>query len=150
MRGVPRTSGFSTHIAPFIGPPSLETRRKQPYAVALAGDAAMPFAGLWEHWVDHTTGEVIESCTIITCPANELISPLHNRMPVILPQHRVDRWLDPETPVAELQAMLVPLSAEGMETYPVTKRVNDPRNDDADCLRPATDGELVDEPGSMF
>jgi putative SOS response-associated peptidase YedK len=112
-------------------------KRKQPYAVELAGDPAMPFAGLWESWISRLTGEVIETCTIITCPANALISPLHNRMPVILPRDTIDRWLDPDTPVAELQAMLVPLSAEAMRTYPVSWRVNDPRHDAPDCIEPA-------------
>ena len=75
--------------------------------------------------------------TRITCPANELIAALHNRTSVILPRDKVDRWLDPDAPVAELQAMLVPLSGDAMRTYPVSRRVNDPRHDDPDCIEPA-------------
>jgi putative SOS response-associated peptidase YedK len=57
---------------------------KQPYAVAMADKSHMVMAGLWDEWTDKKTGERIRRCTIITCPANALVSTLHDRMPVIL------------------------------------------------------------------
>ena len=60
-----------------------------------AGPAAFAFAGLWEHW-QGAAGEAIESCSIIVTEANDLIQPIHDRMPVILSPEDYALWLDPE------------------------------------------------------
>ena len=104
---------------------------KQPFAIAgVAGDMTV-MAGLWDEWTDPTTGEVLLSCTVITTIANELLSPLHDRMPAILAEADWPAWLG-ETPAtdAELQALLRPYPAEGMKLWPVDKRVGNVRNDD--------------------
>ena len=76
------------------------------------------FAGLWEHW-EGADSAAIESCTIITTDANDLLRPLHDRMPVILPEQEYGRWLDPQLddPV-KLQALLKPYPVEEMTAYP--------------------------------
>ncbi len=68
-------------------------RAKQPFRIVLKGEALFAFAGLWERW-SGGEGEVIESCTIIVTEANELLRPIHDRMPVILDPADLGAWLD--------------------------------------------------------
>ena len=77
---------------------------------------------------------MIDSCSIITTEANALMQTIHDRMPVILPAERLDYWLDPETSKAEALALLVPYADSAMEAYPVSSRVNNPRNNGPDCV----------------
>ena len=109
---------------------------KQPYLIRLKDAEPFAFAGLWEHW--EGDGRVIESCTIITTEANSLVAEVHDRMPVILPRDAYDRWLD--GPPDGLRDLLRPCPAEEMETYPVSKAVNSPRNDGAELLARRVDG----------
>jgi putative SOS response-associated peptidase YedK len=67
--------------------------RKQPYFVGLKNDHPFALAGLWERWEKH--GEPVESCPILTTEANELMQPVHERMPVIVPPDQYGLWLDP-------------------------------------------------------
>ena len=94
------------------------------------------FAGLWDSWRD-LQGEVVRSCTIITTEANELIRPIHDRMPVILPRETESFWLDPdvEDPGA-LSSVLVPYSSQDMEVYEVSSLVNRPGNDGPEVILP--------------
>lgn len=90
------------------------------------------FAGLWDHWKNGS--EIIESCTIITTKANELLKPIHDRMPVILPENAYEHWLDPGTQnPASLQPLLKSYNSDAMNIYPVSTRMNDPKNDDQAC-----------------
>ncbi len=108
--------------------------RKQPYYFRLRSGKPFAFAGLWEHW--QRDGEVIDSCTILTTEANELVKPVHDRMPVILPPDAYPLWLDPAVQRSEaLQSLLQPFRAEEMITGPVSMRVNSPRNDDRECVQ---------------
>ena len=98
----------------------------------------MAAAGLYEFWPGKDGAEPIESYTIITTAANELMAELHDRMPVILAENDHAAWLDPTNDKAEgLQDLLKPCPAEGMDAYPVSTRVNSPKNDDAELLVPA-------------
>jgi putative SOS response-associated peptidase YedK len=99
---------------------------------AVRGGRPFAFAGLWEHW--ERDGRAIDSCTILTTEANELVKPLHDRMPVILAPAEFRRWLDPKGP--ELQALLRPYPAEAMTAYPVGPHVNNPKHNDAACIAP--------------
>ena len=72
----------------------------------------------------------------MTCPPNELMATIHNRMPVILPPGARDQWLDSTAGEAELRGLLVPLPAEDLEAYEVSTFVNSPRNDSPECVRP--------------
>ncbi len=111
-------------------------KRKQPFCIRLADDRPFSFAGLWERW-EGPDGPV-ESCCILTTEANELVRPIHDRMPVILDPRRFDQWLDPKQhEAAALAPLLRPFPAEAMKAYPVSPWVNDPRHNDARCLEPA-------------
>jgi putative SOS response-associated peptidase YedK len=107
--------------------------RKQPYFVGLPSDRPFGLAGLWERWEKH--GEPVESCTILTTDANELMRPVHGRMPVILPPDQYDLWLDPRCQDTEkLAKLLRPYPSEDMLAYRVGTLVNDPRNDVPQCV----------------
>ncbi len=93
------------------------------------------FAGLWETW--EGDGEVIHSCTIIVGPANALLEPIHDRMPIILPRDALAPWLDPHTPTGVLHGLLQPYPAAAMRAYRIGNHVNNPRHDDPQCLLPA-------------
>jgi putative SOS response-associated peptidase YedK len=111
-------------------------RRKQPVYIALKSREPFGFAGLWESWTS-PKGEEIRSCTIITTEANELLKPIHDRMPVILTRDAEAVWLDPTTEdAAKLLSLLKPYPEEGMEVYPVSRLVNSPENDSPDCIEP--------------
>lgn len=107
---------------------------KIPYYIHPADDDLFAFAGLWERWhgKDAHAGEVIESCTILTTEANALCARIHDRMPVIVAPEHWRRWL--ERPDA---ALLAPYPPARMRAHPVSRRVNDPSNDDPDLLTPA-------------
>ena len=96
------------------------------------------FAGLWYRWKNPETGEEVRSCTIITCPPNELVTPIHDRMPVILPPEGQAAWLDRDRAVGqELRDLLVPFPADRMAMYEVSRLVNSVQNDTAEVIRPA-------------
>jgi len=109
------------------------TNGKQPYNILRADGRPLFFAGLWEHW-EGAEGE-IESCTIIVTQANEAMTRVHDRIPVILDEDRIDLWLDPEeTDKARLAELLQPYGGD-LEIYPVSRAVNSPRNDGPDLIR---------------
>ena len=114
---------------------------KQPYRVCLKNGEPFAFAGLWERW-EGPGGEAIESFTIIVTDANELLRPIHDRMPVITDPVDHDTWLNIGPEVAEAaQQLLRPYPAAAMAAYPVSRRVNSPSNDDEECIHPT--GEAV-------
>ena len=106
---------------------------KQPFYIRTNDGRPFAFAGLWESWND---GE-IRSCTILTTSANDLVGPVHERMPVILPAADRDAWLDPEAEREELVSLLRPYEGNDLETFPVSRFVNSPRNNDERCVQPA-------------
>ena len=96
----------------------------------------MAFAGIWETWADIDGGE-IDTAAIITCAANAVLQPIHERMPAIIPPEDFDRWLDPdETKFSEACALLKPAPDELLEAYEVSPRVNKAANDDAENIAP--------------
>jgi putative SOS response-associated peptidase YedK len=106
--------------------------RKQPYFVGLQSDRPFGLAGLWERW--EKGGEPVESCTILTTDANELMQPIHERMPVILPPDQYDLWLDPRCQDTEkLAKLLRPYASKDMLAYRVSTLVNNPKNDTPEC-----------------
>jgi putative SOS response-associated peptidase YedK len=112
-----------------------EKGHKQPYNIRLKDEPVFAFAGLWEHW-ENPEGKVIESCSIIVTEANELIRPIHDRMPVILADADYTTWLDPtESTQSTLTSLLKPYPASEMELYPVSTAVNNPRNDGPDLIQ---------------
>lgn len=109
--------------------------KKQPVYIRSSEDAPLALAGLWETW-HAADGSVIDSCTILTTEPNELMQPIHNRMPVIIDRPDYDLWLQPEpNPEAGLH-LLRPYPASKLVAYPVSTAVNNPRNDDPHCIVP--------------
>ena len=112
---------------------------KTPYAILPKDEPLFAFAGLWENWRDKSGGEWIRTCTIITGPANPLLAPIHERMPIILEPDAWGRWLGDEPATGEaLLALLRPYPAERMVAYPISTRVNSVKNDDAGLIEPLT------------
>jgi putative SOS response-associated peptidase YedK len=111
-------------------------RTKTPFYIRLKSGGPFALAGLWDRW--HTPeGTAISSCTIITTAANEMMVPIHNRMPVILDPAAYAEWLDVgEHPPDRLGRLLGPYPAEEMTAYPVSPLVNNPRHDVPECVVP--------------
>lgn len=114
--------------------------KKVPIRFTLSHDELFAFAGLWTSWVDKETGELLDSCTIITTSPNELVARTHNRMPVILPADAEARWLDPSLPVSDTRALLAPFPAKEMRARVASRRLNRAGPDDAELLK-ADDGD---------
>lgn len=109
-------------------------KTKQPWYIAPAkGGEPLSLAGLWEHW-QSPDGSEIESCTIITTAANDLMTPIHDRMPVILPPEAVGFWLDRRARPEELLHLLQPCQPDLLGAHPVATLVNNPRNNGPECL----------------
>jgi putative SOS response-associated peptidase YedK len=110
--------------------------RKIPMFIRLKSKEPFGFAGLYETWRP-PGGELVTSCTIITTDANELIAPIHERMPVIIPKRQHRAWLDPDNQdPAKLVTLLAPLPATQLEAYPVSSLVNKPANNSPECIAP--------------
>jgi len=110
---------------------------KLPHYIRLQSDKTFAFAGLWEHW-QSSDGSEIKSATIITTSPNELMAPIHDRMPVILHKEAFKRWLDPKPLFSDdLNSLLVPYPAGEMIAYPVSTLVNSPANDRPEVTVPA-------------
>jgi putative SOS response-associated peptidase YedK len=108
--------------------------RKQPYFFHMRDDGSFGFAGLWDRWKNES-GEVIESCTILTTEANEVLLPVHDRMPVILHPEDYDLWLDDDLRKVSLrEELLRPFPALEMEGYPVSASINSPRNQGTELI----------------
>ena len=107
---------------------------KQPYRFTRKDLEPFAFAGIWEF--ARIEGEDILSAAIIVGEANSLVSPIHNRMPVMLMAEDYDRWLDAATDVRELKAMLKPYDPSLMEAYAVSRIVNSVKNDTEECIEP--------------
>lgn len=113
---------------------------KTPIRIAPADGGLFAFAGLWERWAD-PAGDELLTFTIVTTDANEMLKPIHDRMPVILDRAAEGRWLDPDLDPGKLQDLIRPAPPERLIAYPVSKRVNSPRNDDPSLIRRADDGD---------
>ena len=113
-----------------------QERGKQPYFVRMRDERIFAFAGLWDRWESPDDG-VIETCAILTTAANAVLAPIHDRMPVILPQAEYARWLDPALKDPDsLSPLLVPFPPKEMLAIPVSPRVNAPSTDDEKCIAP--------------
>lgn len=113
-----------------------EGRKKQPYFIRRKDGGLFALAGLWERWQPEGEGEPLRTCVVITTTPNELMAPLHDRMPVILSREAEDIWLDGRAPLELLPSLLVPCPDQELEAYPVSTRVNRPGYDDPDCIEP--------------
>lgn len=123
-------------------------KARQPYCFGVNDGELFAFAGIWERWKD-PSGQWIKSCSILTTTPNAVTSAVHDCMPVILDRSDYDSWLDPGMKnIDALSEMLRPHNASAMRSYPVSNRVNQVANEDAEC---STRVELAAPPqGQLF
>jgi putative SOS response-associated peptidase YedK len=111
-------------------------KKKQPFYFKLVNGNLFGLAGIWEVW-EGGDGSYLETCTILTTEPNELMQPIHNRMPVIIHPEDYALWLDPTVQNAgNLQHLLRPYEGEAMQVHPVSTTVNNARNETPDCIEP--------------
>jgi len=108
---------------------------KQPMFIHATDGNPFGLAGLWEIW-QSADGSVVHSCTILTTEPNELMASIHNRMPVIIEPEDYSMWLDPGPDPQDAQHLLRSYPAQKMEAYPVSAAVNNPRNENPQCIQP--------------
>jgi putative SOS response-associated peptidase YedK len=112
-----------------------DAETKQPYAVGLKSGEPYAFAGLWESWRPRE-GEALETFSILTTDANEVLEPIHDRMPVILERKDYRRWMETASEERLPVDLMRPFPAERMTAWPVSQRVGNVRNNDAELLAP--------------
>lgn len=109
---------------------------KQPYFFYIKDYKPFALAGIYDYWPGGEETAEIVSAAIITTEANSLLKPYHSRMPVIIEQHNYEHWLDPENNnMEELMAMLYPRDYKNLTCHAVSKSVNTPNNNDANCIK---------------
>ena len=111
---------------------------KQPYCFEVGEGELFVLAGLWDQW-ESLEGKIIESCTILTTTPNSLVADMHGRMPIIVPPDKYDVWLDPDaSDFNVIRDILRPYEANLMRRYPVSRKLNNSRIDDAESALPVT------------
>ena len=109
---------------------------RDPFYFSAPDGHLLALAGLWERW-EYPGGQVVESCSVLTCDANALMRRVHHRMPVVLPAAHHDRWLDPAaTDLDALRALLRPADEAALRAWPVSTRVNASTQEGADLIDP--------------
>ncbi len=125
-------NAYQTHRCLIVADAFYEWKKvkgeKQPYCIKLKSNEPFGFAGLWESWRS-PEGKLVHSCTIITTDANEAVSAIHERMPVILKPEDEKVWLDPQFHDTHvLDKLLTPYNTDAMAIFEVSKEVNSPKN----------------------
>jgi putative SOS response-associated peptidase YedK len=121
----------------------LDNRSKQPWNIFRADGQPMAIAGIWDHW-ETPDGDTLESCAMITTDANEFMSQIHDRMPVILGKEHWDFWLNPkESAIEPLEKLLVPCPSEWLDGTPVSSSVNQVSHDSPDCIQPVKESRTL-------
>jgi putative SOS response-associated peptidase YedK len=114
-----------------------EGKQKVPMYIFLKDQKPFVFAGLWDTWTA-PDGKKVATCTIITTEPNTFMERIHNRMPVILPKHHIDTWLDRSIDnEQEVLPLLKPYPEKEMDAYEVSRFVNSPKNNSPECIKPA-------------
>jgi putative SOS response-associated peptidase YedK len=106
----------------------------RPHYLCRGDGQPMLLAGLWDSWLDKDSGELVETCTIITTDANAVVRGIHDRMPVILEPAQAQRWIDPRTPTEEAKALLSSAPDGMLNLREVSTRVNSPRVNDPSLI----------------
>jgi putative SOS response-associated peptidase YedK len=127
---------------------ALSSKKKQPYAIALESRTPFAIAGLWEAWQDPSTQEWLRTCSIVTTEANDTVSQIHDRMPVILHEDDYARWLG-EVPAStdELKGILRPYDGE-LVMWPVSARMNKADIDEPSGIEPVAPESAEPDPKS--
>lgn len=106
--------------------------RKQPWFIRLKDDKPMAMGGLWESWGDPATGALIRTFCIITTGPNDVMRPIHDRMPVVVAPEYWSAWLNPAEP--DLTGLLVPYPSDQMEAWKVSRRVSNAREEGVELV----------------
>jgi putative SOS response-associated peptidase YedK len=117
-------------------PATGRTLRSQPFAIRRSDGDPLALAGLWSIWRHPDTAARLYTCSILTTDPNQVVAPLHNRMPVVLDAADWDAWLDEATPPGELRLLLRPAPPETMDAYAVSPALNNVRNEGPELLAP--------------
>lgn len=112
-----------------------------PHYIRLKSQEMFAFAGLWEEWKD-AEGKIKKTFTIVTTISNEVMKPLHARMPVILPPHLEKEWLE-NSNITDLQKMIQPYETTKMETFEVSPKVNKVGNDSPEIIKPYQNNKQI-------
>jgi len=111
-------------------------KRRKPYAVAMLEGEPFALGGLWEAWRPKDGAEWLITCAILTTEPNELLAPIHDRMPVIVKPEDYAKWIDPATAIVDVRGLVEPFQPEALRTWEVSLLVNDPKVDDARVIAP--------------
>jgi putative SOS response-associated peptidase YedK len=111
-----------------------EKKARQPYFVHMKDDSLFAFGGLYDKWRT-PEGETVETFTMITTPPNGVMAKLHDRMPLIVKPGDYGRWLDPKGGAETVKDLLEPYPEEPMEAYPVSTKVNSPKNEGEELVK---------------
>lgn len=110
-------------------------KAKIPWYFRFADDSVFTFAGIWEHWGE---GDVaIETFALVTTEANDILRPIHDRSPVIIAPVNRDEWLDEHASLDRITGLLTPFPSESLAAHEVSRRVNNPRFDNSECISTA-------------
>ena len=108
---------------------------KIPYYIHMQKGGVFAFAGIWDRW--EAEGKTLDSFSIIVMPANEVMKPIHERMPAIIAPSHYDLWLDQRmTEKDEIMGYLNSAPSSSLKFYPISPWVNSPQHDDERCIRP--------------
>jgi putative SOS response-associated peptidase YedK len=120
---------------------STQEKLDKPYVVHLGKqNRPFAFAGIWDEWADRESGEIIQSFAIITTTPNELLQKIpHHRSPVVLNQSSESIWLNPDSSLSEITALLRPFYFKDMNAYPISREIKNPRNNYKELLAPIGD-----------
>jgi putative SOS response-associated peptidase YedK len=116
----------------------------------MKGDGMFAFGGLWEKWKDKTTGQVLRTYTVLTTDPNELIEPIHNRMPLIIPPKDYERWMAPTDPAHLPVDLLRPYPAHEMKAWKVGRAMGNTRNNEPSLIEPLKENESIPTTPSLF
>jgi putative SOS response-associated peptidase YedK len=109
---------------------------RTPMHIRFRDERLFAFAGIWERWAS-PDGEELFTCSLVTVEPNRLVAPIHNRMPAILSPEDEAAWLTPDVKPAQLLELLRAHEPDDMVAFPVSRRVNSPAIDDAECIEEA-------------
>jgi len=131
---VPSTGYFEFHH---------EGKEAIPYYLFLSDEEIFSLGGIYDVWQNPYTGELIQTFSVITVPANELCAKIHNggknpfRMPLIISHEREDEWLDMYLKLPGIADFLRPFNSDLMDAYPVTNDFLKKNSKDASIIHPA-------------
>ncbi len=108
---------------------------KRPYLFSITDQPLMPLAGLYTTYT-RSDGSSLSSCAVLTCDPNDVMVPIHHRMPVILTPDTVKQWLNPTSDMNTLRALMVPYATEYTQAYEVSTYVNTVGNKGSECIKP--------------